>query len=249
MKTCIIHATFLHLPLSSHSLPLYFFHNFVSQTFHIAMTITSQTNRPVPAATRPTRPKHSRNARSHHPLFPPGTKAQIIGLNAKPHYNGCIGTAGWYYPNKERIAITIQEDGCSHTLSIKLCNLCTIKVARQKAYMSIAPILAKGAWEINQHILKKNICQHYFRIVESTIISMKTDLRKHRANIPSLPMMMYNMDFQALLKYASAITKYGEQIHAFVPPAPSSETVSYSEEAVQIVENFMSHMGWSLLFL
>ena len=120
MKTCIIHATFLHLPLSSHSLPLYFFHNFVSQTFHIAMTITNQTNPPVPAATRPTRPKHSRNARSHHPLFPPGTKAQIIGLNAKPHYNGFVGTAGWYYPNKERIAITIQEDGCSHTLSIKL---------------------------------------------------------------------------------------------------------------------------------
>ena len=207
------------------------------------MTNTNDSNPPVPPL-RPPRAKHSNKARIRHSLFPPGTKAQIVGLTAKPHYNGRIGTTGWYYPRKQRIAITIQEEEVSFVLSIKLCNLCTMKLAKNKAYMTIAPILANAASKFNEYILKRSICQHYFPIVESTIISMKTDLSKHHAaDIPSLPMMMYMMEFPVLLKLAQAINEYGKEILASSP-----ENASYSEDAIATVDRFMSHMQWSLLF-
>ena len=78
--------------------------------------------------------------------------------------------------------------------------------------------------------------------MESTIISMKTDLSKHHAaDIPSLPMMMYTMEFPVLLKLAQAINEYGKEILA-------SSNASYSEDAIATVDRFMSHMQWSLLF-
>ena len=119
-----------------------------------------------------------------------------------------------------------------------------MKLAKNNAYMTIAPILAKAASKFNEYIRRRIICQNYFPVVESTIISMKTDLAKHHAaDIPSLPMMMYNMEFSVVLKLADAINQYGKEILAFSP-----DNASYSEDAVAAVDRFMSHMQWSLLF-